>query len=46
LADESGRAGLMEFYRRSLAAEQGYGARLAEQPDLLFEDHLAPLLAD
>ena len=45
LADESGRTGLMDFYRRSLLAEDSYGARLAERPGLLFEDHLEPLLA-
>ena len=46
LADESGRVGLMDFYRRSRLAEETYGARLAERPGLLFEDHLEPLLAD
>lgn len=45
LADESGRAGLIAFYRQSLVAEQNYTARLAEKPDLLFEDHLESYLA-
>jgi glycosyltransferase involved in cell wall biosynthesis len=45
LAAPDGRAGLLRFYEISLAAEQSYGARLAENPGLLFEDHLEPLLA-
>lgn len=46
LADETGRAGLMRFYRLSLLAEQSYGARLEKTPGLLFEDHLETFLAD
>ena len=45
LADPAGREGLARFYTLSLAAEQSYGARLAETPGLLFEDHLEPLIA-
>lgn len=45
LADPVGREGLLRFYEISLAAEEDYGARLAENPGLLFEDHLEPMLA-
>lgn len=45
LAREEGRAGLIDFYRRSLAAEQGYEAVLAKNPAALFEDHLESYLA-
>ncbi|MGV8952862.1 MAG: glycosyltransferase family 2 protein [Cypionkella sp.] len=37
--------GLAAFLSVSLEAEQHYGAALAAQPGLLFEDHLEPLLA-
>jgi glycosyltransferase involved in cell wall biosynthesis len=37
-------AGAARFLRVSLAAETAYGAALAEQPGLLFEDHLEPML--
>lgn len=37
-------AGVARFLRVSLAAEAAYGAALAEQPGLLFEDHLEPML--
>ncbi|ODT73491.1 MAG: hypothetical protein ABS76_38965 [Pelagibacterium sp. SCN 64-44] len=37
-------AGLAAFLRVSLAAEAAYGAALAAQPGLLFEDHLEPML--
>lgn len=45
LADEDGRAGLLGFYEASLAAEESFAERLAGQPGLLFEDHLAAYLA-
>ena len=32
------------FLRVSLAAEAAYGAALAEQPGLLFENHIEPML--
>lgn len=38
-------AGLAQFLAISLEAEAAYGAALAAQPGLLFEDHLAPRLA-
>lgn len=44
LAAPAAGDGLLRFYRISLAAEQSYGARLAENPSLLFEDHLEPML--
>lgn len=37
-------AGVARFLRVSLAAEAAYGAALAEQPGLLFEDHLESML--
>jgi glycosyltransferase involved in cell wall biosynthesis len=37
-------AGIAGFLRISLEAEQAYGAALAAQPGLLFEDHLEPRL--
>lgn len=37
-------SGLARFLRVSLAAEAAYGAALAETPELLFEDHLEPML--
>lgn len=36
--------GLLRFLDLSIAAEQSYGAALAHQPGLLFEDHLEPML--
>ncbi len=44
LASPSGRDGLLRFYEISLAAERSYGARLQDNPGLLFEDHLEPML--
>ncbi len=44
LAMPQGVKGLTRFFEISLAAEQSYGARLVENPDLLFEDHLEPML--
>ncbi|UYN98886.1 MAG: glycosyltransferase family 2 protein [Devosia sp.] len=37
--------GLAGFLRISLAAEAAYGAALAAEPGLLFEDHIEPMLA-
>ena len=37
-------AGLVGFLNISIAAEAAYGAALAAQPGLLFEDHLEPML--
>lgn len=37
--------GVAAFLRISLQAEAAYGAALAAQPGLLFEDHLEPMLA-
>jgi glycosyltransferase involved in cell wall biosynthesis len=37
-------AGVARFLRVSLAAEAAYGAALAEQPGLLFENHIEPML--
>ena len=45
-ADAAAAAGLIRFLQRSLTAEERYPAALAAQPGLLFEDHLAPLLAE
>lgn len=36
--------GVADFLRISLRAEAAYGAALAAQPGLLFEDHLEPML--
>ena len=36
--------GLLRFLDISIFAEQSYGAALASQPGLLFEDHLEPML--
>jgi len=44
LADPDGVAGMLAFYTHSLDAEQSYGARLAQKPSLLFEDHLEVFL--
>lgn len=44
LADPKGVSGLLDFYARSLAAEEAYALALAAQPDLLFEDHLGAFL--
>ena len=44
LADED-VDGVTAFLRVSLQAEAGYGAALAAQPGLLFEDHIEPMLA-
>lgn len=43
-ADPRAVAGLDAFLEISLAAERGYGAALAAEPGLLFEDHIEPLL--
>jgi glycosyltransferase involved in cell wall biosynthesis len=40
-----GVEGMAAFLTVSLEAEKHYGAALAAQPDLLFEDHLEPRLA-
>jgi glycosyltransferase involved in cell wall biosynthesis len=45
MADPAGPAGIAAFLRISLEAETLYPAALATQPDLLFEDHLEPMLA-
>jgi glycosyltransferase involved in cell wall biosynthesis len=37
-------AGVARFLRVSLAAEAAYGAALSEEPGLLFEDHIEPML--
>ncbi|MBO9590572.1 glycosyltransferase family A protein [Devosia sp.] len=37
-------AGVARFLRVSLAAEAAYNAALAEQPGLLFENHIEPML--
>ena len=37
-------AGLIGFLDISIAAEAAYGAALAAQPGLLFEDHIEPML--
>lgn len=37
-------AGVARFLRVSLAAEAAYGAALGEQPGLLFENHIEPML--
>jgi glycosyltransferase involved in cell wall biosynthesis len=37
-------AGLVGFLNVSIAAEAAYGAALAAQPGLLFEDHIEPML--
>lgn len=39
-------AGLVGFLNVSIAAEAAYGAALAAQPGLLFEDHIEPMLAE
>lgn len=43
--EEANVAGVADFLRVSLEAEAAYGAALAAQPGLLFEDHLEPMLA-
>lgn len=44
LADRRGLAGMTRFWQTSLMAEEAYVPLLAQQPDLLFEDHLEPRL--
>ena len=44
MADARGPAGMAEFLRISLQAEESYPAAAAAQPGLLFEDHLEPML--
>ena len=44
MADASGPAGMAEFLRISLKAEETYPAAVAAKPGLLFEDHLEPML--
>lgn len=44
LADPGGAEGVIRFLDISLQAEQTYGAALAANTGLLFEDHLEPLL--
>ena len=45
MADASGPAGIAKFLEISLKAEETYPAALAAHPDLLFEDHIEPMLA-
>lgn len=45
LADPDGTKGMTCFYEISLRAEESYGRQLLENPGLLFEDHLEPMLA-
>ena len=44
MADPEGQAGMISFFKASLEAETGYEAALADNPNLLFEDHLEPFL--
>jgi glycosyltransferase involved in cell wall biosynthesis len=44
MADASGPAGIVKFLEISLRAEEAYPAALAAYPDLLFEDHIEPML--
>jgi hypothetical protein len=44
MRDAEGAAGMAAFLRISLRAEASYPAALADRPDLLFEDHLEPML--
>ena len=37
-------AGVARFLRVSLAAEAAYGAALRDEPGLLFENHIEPML--
>lgn len=44
MRDPRGAEGMAEFLRISLRAERTYPEALARQPELLFEDHLEPML--
>jgi len=44
LPDPADTEGMLAFWRTSLGAETEYGPRIAENPGLLFEDHLEPHL--
>jgi glycosyltransferase involved in cell wall biosynthesis len=44
MADASGPEGMAQFLRVSLKAEETYGEAVAAKPELLFEDHLEPML--
>ncbi|MEQ1768493.1 MAG: glycosyltransferase family A protein [Devosia sp.] len=44
MADASGPEGMAQFLRISLEAEETYPAALADNPGLLFEDHIEPRL--
>jgi hypothetical protein len=44
MADPSGPEGMAQFLRISLKAEETFEAAMADRPDLLFEDHLEPML--
>ncbi len=44
LADPGGLGGMIRFWEISQRAEEAYASRLAANPGLLFEDHLAPRL--
>jgi glycosyltransferase involved in cell wall biosynthesis len=44
MADKRGPEGMAAFLRISLQAEETYGGAVAAKPDLLFEDHLEPML--
>lgn len=44
MADPEGIAGMTRFWQTSLAAEEAYVLLLAQEPNLLFEDHLEPRL--
>lgn len=44
MRDPAGAEGMAQFLRISMQAEATYGAALAAKPELLFEDHLEPML--
>jgi glycosyltransferase involved in cell wall biosynthesis len=44
MADAAAKQGVERFLRVSLVAEESYEAAMAEKTDLLFEDHLEPML--
>jgi glycosyltransferase involved in cell wall biosynthesis len=44
MADPAGPEGMARFLRISLRAEETYPEAVAAKPDLLFEDHLEPML--
>jgi glycosyltransferase involved in cell wall biosynthesis len=45
LPDPDDTEGMLDFWRLSLGAEEAFGPLIAENPDLLFEDHLEPFLS-